>query len=98
MDPNGTKTVLWSFDKRSYGGGQGTPGPVPLSKLAAPPPFKEGMRLQANETVTPSGLALMALLVDVFNAAVDSLPLLPRGWDSYEAAAAAAKPRAVAGG
>lgn len=93
MIENGTKTVLWQFDKRSYAGGQSTRGPVQLQRLAKPPPFREGMRLQANETVTPSGLALMALLVDVFNAAVDGLPDLPRGWANRTEAEAAARPR-----
>jgi hypothetical protein len=51
------------------------------------------MRLQANETVTPDGLALMALLVEVFNAAVDTLPELPKGYTDRAAAAAIAKPR-----
>jgi hypothetical protein len=88
--------VLWQFDKRSYGGGQGAPGPVRLVKLDQPPPWREGMRLQANETVTPDGLALMALLVDTFNAAVDSLTELPKGWTSLEAAQEAARPKAVA--
>ena len=40
--------------------------------------------------MTPSGLALMALLVEVFNAAVDSLPELPEGYTDRAAAAAAA--------
>ena len=85
-------TVLWKFDKREYGGGQGSEGPVALTKLPLPPPWQPGMRLQANETVTPDGLALMALLVDTFNAAVDSLPLLPKGYTTREAAVAAARP------
>jgi hypothetical protein len=88
-------TVLWSFDKRSYAGGQGAAGPVKLERLAIPPEWTPGMRLQANETVTPSGMALMALLVDTFNAAVDSLPELPAGWATREEAAAAARPRPV---
>lgn len=55
--------VLWQFDKRQYQGGQGASGPVKLVKLDHPPPWREGMRLQANETVTPDGLLLMDLFV-----------------------------------
>jgi hypothetical protein len=87
--------VVWSFDKRSYGGGQGAEGPVRLQRLAVPPPWAPGMRLQANETVTPSGMALMALLVDIFNSAVDALPELPVGWKSRAEAAEAARPKSL---
>jgi len=85
---NGTVNgkVLWQFDKRTYQGGQGAEGPVVLKKLEMPPPWQPGMRLQANETVTPDGLRLMALLVETFNAAVDSLPLLPKGARASRAA------------
>jgi len=89
--------VLWSFDKRTYAGGQGAEGPVPLQKLATPPPWQPGMRLQANETVTPDGLRLMALLVEVFNAAVETLPLLPKGFTDRATAVAAARARPVTG-
>lgn len=71
--------ILWKFDKREYQGGQGAMGPVRLTKLEHPPPWREGMRLQANETVTPDGLLLMDLFVDIFNLAVESLPELPVG-------------------
>jgi hypothetical protein len=57
-----------------------------LKKLDMPPPWQPGMRLQANETVTPDGLRLMALLVETFNAAVESLPLLPKGAHARRAA------------
>lgn len=89
-------TVVWQFDKRSYAGGQGAPGPVKLERLPPTPPWRPGMRLQANETVTRDGLALMALLVDTFNAAVDSLPELPEGFTSLEAAREAARPKPAA--
>ena len=89
---------LWEFDKRTYAGGQGAPGPVKLEKLPPPPAWTVGMRLQANETVTPSGLALMALLVQTFNAAVESLPELPMGWTTREAAAEAARPKPYVAG
>jgi hypothetical protein len=87
--------VLWSFDKRSYGGGQGAAGPVRLEKLKPTPEWQPGMRLQANETVTQDGMALMSLLVDTFNAAVDSLPELPKGFSTREAAAEAARPKLI---
>ena len=90
-------TVLWKFDKREYGGGQGSEGPVPLTKLPEPPKWQPGMRLQANETVTPDGLDLMRLLVLTFNEAVDSLPLLPKGYTTREAAVQAARPRQAGG-
>ena len=86
------KKVLWQFDKRQYQGGEAAGGPIILKKLDKPPPWREGMRLQANETVTPSGLQLMALLVEVFNAAVDSLPELPAGYKTRAEAEAAARP------
>ena len=86
---------LWKFDKRIYGGGQGAEGPVKLTKLPPTPPYQPGMRLQANETVTPDGLALMQLLVDTFNAAVDTLPELPKGFTTREAAVEAARPRTM---
>ena len=87
--------VLWSFDKRSYGGGQGSEGPVRVTLLPQPPAWQPGMRLQANETVTEDGLALMKLLVDTFNAAAQTLSELPKGWTDRAAAVEAARPRAV---
>ena len=44
------KKVLWSFDKRSYQGGEASSGPTKIVKLEKPPPWQPGMRLQANET------------------------------------------------
>ena len=70
---------------------------MPLQKLATPPAWQPGMRLQANETVTPDGLRLMALLVEVFNAAVETLPLLPKGYTDRATAVAAARARPVTG-
>lgn len=88
--------VVWEFDKRSYGGGQYNNGPRLLEKLPIPPAWEKGMHLQsffadANE-VTESGLALMRLEAETFNAAVESLPELPKGWTDRAAAEAAAQP------
>lgn len=85
---------VWEFDKRSYAGGQYAPGPRELYKLNNTPRWEKGFHLQsffseANE-VTESGLGLIQLLVDTFNAAVETLPTLPKGYTSLEEAQRAA--------
>ena len=55
---------LWRWDKRSYLGNNGA-WPLPLVPL--PPPWKEGMRLQANETVTVELIDLLTRVVTIFN-------------------------------
>lgn len=62
-------TLVWSFDKREYGGGQFKDN-IALTQLPLPPPWNPFMRLQANETVTRGGLELMTLFVRNFNEAV----------------------------
>lgn len=99
---NGTgfepSNLVWEFDKRTYTGGQYAPGPRALERIPEPPAWDPaaGLHLQKffsnGAPVTPSGLELMRLFVHTFNAAVDSLPLLPAGWTDHAAAAAAALP------
>ena len=88
--------VVWEFDKRSYGGGQYEGGPRKLTKLPLPPPWEPGLHLQSffadANAVTESGLALMRLEAETFNAAVDALPELPKGWTDRAAAERAAQP------
>jgi|688.fasta_scaffold02105_22 hypothetical protein len=62
-------TLVWSFDKREYGGGQFKDN-IALTQLPLPPPWNPFMRLQANETVTRGGLELMTIFVRNFNEAV----------------------------
>lgn len=93
---NSRDEKVWEFDKRSYAGGQYAPGPRELVKLNHTPKWEPGLRLQsffseANQ-VTESGLALMQLLVDTFNAGVESLPTLPKGYTSLAEAQKAALP------
>lgn len=93
---NSSGALVWAFDKRSYCGGQYAPGPRKLEKIPDPPAFEAGLHLQSffaiGNAITPSGLELMRLFVRTFNAAVDSLPELPKGWSDRAAAEAAALP------
>ena len=87
-DVDGT-TMLWKFDKRTYGGGQYQRGPYKLVKLEDPPPWKEGFKLQtffAPRAISENKHALIAMLITEINAAIDKLPRVPKGHDSLEEA------------
>jgi len=93
---NSSDVIIWQFDKREYCGGQYAPGPRKLIKIPEPPVWQTGLHLQSffaiGNAITPSGLELMRLFVHTFNAAVDSLSELPKGWTDRAAAEAAALP------
>jgi hydroxyproline O-arabinosyltransferase len=59
-------SVVWRWDKRAYSGTARN-----LTKMPEVPPWSAGMRLQANEVVTPGVLDLIRLMSLIFNRAVD---------------------------
>lgn len=63
-------------------------------QLSEPPQWEyvDGLRLQDNKSINKGQLELLRMLAHEFNDAVDSLPALPLGWNSHQAAAAAARP------
>ena len=59
-------SVVWRWDKRAYSGSAAS-----LTKMPDVPAWADGMRLQANEVVTPGCLDLIRLMALVFNRGVD---------------------------
>lgn len=87
---------LWVFDKRAYGGGQYQKGPYELTRLPDPPAWDPAAGLQLQtffqpRALTESKLALVKIMIDEINAAVDELPRVPKGFQSLEEAQKAAE-------
>ena len=87
---------LWVFDKRAYGGGQYQKGPYELTRLPDPPAWdpSRGLQLQTffqPRALTESKLALIRIMIDEINQAVDALPRVPKGFGSLEEAQKAAE-------
>ena len=87
---------LWVFDKRAYGGGQYQKGPYELTRLPDPPAWdpSRGLQLQSffqPRALTESKLALVKIMIDEINEAVDALPRVPKGFGSLEEAQKAAE-------
>ena len=81
-----TGATRWRFDKRSFRGAAGSsPHFVALEEQPLPPSWDPdaGYKLQAGETVTEEGLALMTMMAKAFNGGVRALPgKFPEGYDS----------------
>jgi len=81
-----TGATRWRFDKRSFRGAAGSsPHFVALEEQPLPPSWDPdaGYKLQAGETVTEEGLALMTMMAKAFNRGVRALPgKFPEGYDS----------------
>ena len=87
---------LWVFDKRAYGGGQYEKGPYELTRLPDPPEWDPsgGLQLQTffqPRALTESKLALIKIMIDEINQAVDALPRVPKGFKSLADAQKAAE-------
>jgi hypothetical protein len=87
---------LWVFDKRAYGGGQYEKGPYELTRLPDPPEWdpSRGLQLQTffqPRALTESKLALIKIMIDEINQAVDALPRVPKGFKSLTDAQKAAE-------
>ena len=66
---------MWEFDKRLARGGQNAPSPRKMELIPLPPAYNPNvpLRLQDNMRVTPERLAMMRILTEDLNLAIDAL-------------------------